>query len=108
MKMLTAYRVELPDGRLLEGKTIPLDLVMTERHYGGVRDENKAEATFFSVMLALKRTHHVEFKDFEDFLEGVADLEIDQSGNGLGPPSERPLPDSPTAPRSRQRASSRT
>lgn len=111
MKMTNTYRLTLPDGRVFEGRTMPLDVVMAERQFGGINDSNKVAGTFYTVMLALKRKHHIEFDDFDDFLDGVEELVLDEqddpSGNGAGPSTERPSPDSPTGRRSRPRASPR-
>ncbi len=108
-KMTNPFRITLPDGRKINGKTSPLDIVMTERHLGGVNDRNKGEAVFYSMMLALKREHGIEFDSFDDFLDNVDDAEIgDDTGNGAGPSSEPPSPGSPTGATSPRKRSSRT
>lgn len=103
MGIATKFKVTLDDGREIEGRMLPVDMVAAERHFGGV-DKRAVEAEFFSVFNALKRKGE-ELGSFDDFMSRLEDYQSDrtESGNGQAPLGATESPSSPTAPASRRK-----
>lgn len=106
-KIATPFKVILSDGRELEGRSIPVDVVAAERQLGGLTDERRIQGTFYAAYNALRRGGHT-FASFDEFLTLLEDYEELGKGeaNGAAPSGEPVSPPSPTEPASPPQPSS--
>lgn len=89
----TKFRAVLEDGREIEGKVLPLDLVMAERQLGNVQSR-PIETSFYAAWLAAKRLAVIpEALDFPAFINGLQDYqEIDAVNGSAGAGGEGQAP----------------